>query len=92
MYVMGNGGDFLEKSGNQDIEMGKEERGKACSSCFPENVRCMDVLVSWQVGSIAEGQMTCVGAEGWSGRSDPTVWMQKNTPNCTACYSGVLLR
>lgn len=52
MYAIGNGGDFLERSGNQeDLEMGKEERGKACSSCFSENTRCMYVPVSWQVGS-----------------------------------------
>lgn len=66
-------------------------RGKR-SSCFSENIRCMYVPVSWQVGSVAEGQMSFVRAEWWSGGSDPTVWMQKNTPNCTACYSGVLVK
>lgn len=70
MYVMGSGGDFLERSGNQeDLEIGKE-RGKACSSCFPENIRCMYVPVSWQVGSTAEGQMTS-GSRGVEWRIPP---------------------
>lgn len=87
MHVMGNGGNFLERSGNQeDIEMGNEERGKAYSSCFPENIRCMYVPVSWQVGSIAEGQMSFVGAEGWSGGSPQTPQTAK--PVTVLCYSG----
>lgn len=45
MEVMGNGGDFLESSGNQEdvereIRSGKERKGNAYSSGFPENVRC----------------------------------------------------
>lgn len=93
MYVMGSGGDFLERPGNQeDLEIGKE-RGKACSSCFPENIRCMYVPVSWQVGSTAEGQMTC-GWEQRGGVEDPTPLSgsrktpQTAQPLTVVCYSG----
>lgn len=71
--------------------MGKGEKGKVHSSGFPKNIRCRHVPVSWQRGSIAEGQMTHMRPEEWSRGSDPTVWVQKNAQNCMAYYSGVLL-
>lgn len=97
MDVMGNEGDFLSNSENwEDIKRGtgsgKGEKEKVHSSGFSKNVRCRHVPVSWKVGSVAEGQMTCVRTEEWGGGSDLTVQVQKNTHNCMVCYSGMRLK
>lgn len=60
--------------------LAKGEKGKVHSSGFPENVRCRHVAVSWQVGSITEGQMTCVRPEEGSGGTSPDCLGAENHP------------
>lgn len=60
--------------------LAKGEKGKVHSSSLPENVRCSHVAVSWQVGSITEGQMTCVRPEEGSEGIRPPCLGAENHP------------
>lgn len=71
---------------------GKGEKGRVHGSGFPNNVRYTPVPVSWQVGSVAEGQMAGVRAESGAEDHPPPSGCRKAPQTAwratAVCYSG----